>query len=77
MNYPIPRNSRNLASLRQQPVNDELLAQAIAGVIENARASGQSLDDLKAEVLADDSLLDPQQRRWLFEIVAQAWDKLA
>jgi hypothetical protein len=34
------------------------------------------LDELKAEVLADDNLLDFAQRLWLSDIVAQAWDNL-
>lgn len=76
MNYPIPTNPQDLVSLRQQPVSDEALARAIVGVIENARQKGQSLEELKAEVLADDALLDLAQRQWLSDIVAQAWDKL-
>lgn len=76
MNYPLSTTAQDLAKLRQKPVSDDILAAAIAGVIQNARAQGQSLDQLKAEVLADDALLDEEQRRWLSEIVAQAWEKL-
>ena len=74
MNYPIPTNPQEMIALRQQPVNEELVASAIAGVIQIARSRSQSLDELKAEVLADDNLLDFTQRLWLSDIVAQAWD---
>lgn len=73
MSYPIPANSQEIAELRQKPVNEELIATAIAGVVRIARSKGQSLEDLTAEVLADDSLLDWESRRWLSDIVAQAW----
>ncbi|KAM3111223.1 hypothetical protein [Phormidesmis sp. 146-33] len=76
MNYPIPANPQEIAALRQKPVNEELIASAIAGVVQVARDKGQSLEDLMAEVLADDKLLDRSQRRWLGEIVAQAWERL-
>ncbi len=76
MNYPIPTNPQEMIALRQQPLNEELVASAIAGVIQIARSRSQSLDELKAEVLADDNLLDLAQRRWLSEIVAEAWGNL-
>ncbi|MCW6048996.1 hypothetical protein K4039_02610 [Lyngbya sp. CCAP 1446/10] len=76
MNYPIPTNPQEMIALRQQPLNEELVASAIAGVIQIARSRSQSLDELKAELLTDDNLLDLAQRRWLSEIVAQAWDNL-
>jgi hypothetical protein len=76
MNYPIPANPQEIAALRQKPVNEELIASAIAGVVQVARDKGQSLEELMAEVLADDKLLDRSQRRWLGEIVAQAWERL-
>lgn len=76
MNYPIPANPQEIIALRQKPVNEELVAAAIVGVIQVARAQGKSLDDLKAEVLKDDSLLDPSQRRWLSDIVAHTWRRL-
>jgi hypothetical protein len=76
MNYPIPANPQEIVALRQKPVDEELVAAAIAGVIQIARSRGQSLDDLTAEVLAEDSLLDRDQRRWLSDIVAQAWETL-
>jgi hypothetical protein len=76
MNYPIPKNSQEMIALRQQPLNEELVATAIAGVVQIARSRSQSLDDLKAEVLADDNILDLSQRLWLSDIVTQAWENL-
>jgi hypothetical protein len=76
MNYPIPANPQEIVALKQKPVNEELIAAAIAGVVQIARSKGQTLEDLKAEVLADDSLLDRDARRWLSDIVAQAWRML-
>ncbi len=76
MNYPIPASPQEIVALRQKPVDEELVAAAIAGVILIARQEGQSLDDLTAQVLEEDSLLDQTQRRWLSDIVAQAWASL-
>ncbi|HEY9743073.1 MAG TPA: hypothetical protein V6C90_21505 [Coleofasciculaceae cyanobacterium] len=76
MNYPIPANPQEIVALRQKPVDEELVAAAIAGVIQVARSQGQSLDDLTAEVLEEDSLLDQAQRLWLSDIVTQAWKSL-
>ena len=77
MNYPIPASPQEIVALRQKPVNEELVAAAIAGVIKIVRAQGQSLEQLTAQVLADDSLLDVEQRRWLSELVAQAWESFS
>jgi hypothetical protein len=76
MNYPIPASSQEILALRQQPVDQELIAAAIAGVVCITRSQGRSLEDLTAEVLADDSLLDWQSRLWLSDIVAQAWQSI-
>ena len=76
MNYPIPANPQEIVALRQKPVDEELVAAAIAGVIQVARSQGQYLDDLTAEVLEEDSLLDQAQRLWLSDIVTQAWKSL-
>jgi hypothetical protein len=76
MKYPIPANSQEVVALRQNSVNEELIAAAIAGVINVARLNGQSLEDLRTEILADDALLDAQQRHWLSEVVSVAWEKL-
>jgi hypothetical protein len=77
MNYSIPGSPQEIAALRQQPVDEELVASAIAGVIRLARSQGQSLEDLTAEVLAEDTLLDKNARIWLSGIVAEAWDNFA
>ena len=76
MNYPIPANPQEIVAFRQKPVNEELIVAAIAEVVQLARAKGQSLEELLSEILADDSLLEQAQRRWLSEIVAQAWQGL-
>ncbi|MCL1475632.1 hypothetical protein [Argonema antarcticum] len=77
MNYPIPASPQEVADLRQKPVDEEIVAAAIAGVIEISRSQGKSLDQLTAEVLADDRLLDGAQRRWLSDVVTQTWKKLS
>lgn len=77
MNYPIPASPQEVVALRQKLVDEELIASAIVGVIQVARATGQSLDELMTEILADDALLDLQQRRWLSEVVEVAWQELA
>ncbi|MCC5643981.1 hypothetical protein [Nostoc sp. UHCC 0251] len=77
MNYPIPDSPQEIVALRQQPIDEELVASAIAGVIKIVRAQGQSLEELTAQLLADDSLLDQQQRRWLTQLVAQSWENFS
>lgn len=77
MNYPIPASPKEVAALRQNRVDEELVASAIAGVVKISRNQGKSLEQLAAEVLADDNLLDLQQRRWLKDVVTQAWESLA
>lgn len=76
MHYPIPASTQEIVALRQKPVDEELVATAIAGVIKIVRAQGQSLEYLTSELLADDSLLDGTQRRWLSDIVTQAWQTI-
>ncbi len=76
MQYPIPVNSEEIIALRNRPVDEEMVAVAIAGIVKLARSQGQSLDDLTAEVLQDDPILDPVQRGWLSRIVTQAWNTL-
>lgn len=73
MNYPIPASPQEIVALQENPVDEELIAAAIAGVIKVARSQGQSLEEITAQVLAEDSLLDQATRRWLSEVVAQAW----
>ncbi|MDZ8225416.1 hypothetical protein [Nostoc sp. ChiVER01] len=77
MNYPIPDSPQEIVALQQQPIDEELVASAIAGVIKIVRAQGQSLEELTAQLLADDPLLDQQQRRWLSQLVAQCWENFS
>jgi hypothetical protein len=74
MHYPIPTSHQEIVALRQKPVNEELVASAIAGVVKIVRSQGQSLEDITAQVLADDSLLDLDQRRWLCKVVTEVWE---
>lgn len=76
MHYPIPASHQEIIALRQKPVDEEMVAVAIAGVIKIVRAQGQSLEQLTAQVLAEDCVLDLEQRRWLSEVVAQAWESI-
>ncbi|XTZ19684.1 MAG: hypothetical protein ACQZ3M_07900 [cyanobacterium endosymbiont of Rhopalodia fuxianensis] len=73
MHYPIPASPEEIFALRSQPVDEEMIVIAIAGVIKLARSQGQSLT---AEVLQDDPMLDLVQRRWLSHLVEQAWQVL-
>lgn len=76
MNYPIPNSAEEVIALRHNPIDEELVAAAIAGVVKIARSQGQSLAQLTAEVLAEDGILDKVQRMWLSELIAQAWERL-
>jgi hypothetical protein len=76
MSYTIPLTPQELFALKDIRANEELVAVAIAGVIQISRSEGKSLDDLTAELLADDAVLDSYQRYWLSQIVSQAWDQL-
>lgn len=66
---------RGRAPKQQRP--DEmaaLLGEAMGAVIADARAKGRSLEEVLAEVLADDRLLEMHQRRWLGEAIMQIWN---
>lgn len=76
MNYPMPAHTSEVGELRQNLVDEERIAAAIVGVVAVARSNGQTLEDLIAEVLVDDALLDFQQRRRLSEIIVTAWKTL-
>ncbi|MGC9524491.1 MAG: hypothetical protein ACP5D7_03015 [Limnospira sp.] len=76
MNYPIPSTLQEMIELRQQPVSEELVAAAIAGVVKIARSQHQSLEEVKTEVLADDRVLNLEQRLWLSDLITQAWNGL-
>ncbi len=69
-----PRQPPRNCCSATKTVDEELVASAIAGVIKIVRSQGQSLEELTAQVLADDPMLDKQQRRWLCKVVAQAWE---
>ena len=74
MNYPIPDTPEGILALRKKSVTEEIIAIAIAGVVQMARQQGQSLEDLQAEILQDDFILDIVQRRWLKELIIKAWE---
>lgn len=76
MNHPIPASSQEIVKLCSHPIDGEVVAAAIAGVVHLAHSQGRSLEDLRAEVLTEDSLLNAEQRYWLSNIVAQAWQGL-
>ncbi|WP_019509220.1 hypothetical protein [Pleurocapsa sp. PCC 7319] len=73
MDYPIPANTEEILALRKNSVNEEIIATAIAGVVQIARQQGQSLDELTEGILQDDRVLDLDRRKWLSELIAQAW----
>ncbi|GAX36611.1 hypothetical protein [Nodularia sp. NIES-3585] len=77
MNYPIPDSPQEIFALRQQPIDEELVASAIAGVIKLVSSEGQSLEELTAQLLADDPMLNQQQRRWLSKLVSQSWEQFS
>ncbi len=76
MDYPIPASTEEILALGNSSVNEETIAAAIAGVIHIARQQGQSLEDVTANILKDDSLLDIDYRKRLSELIAQAWKML-
>ena len=76
MNYPIPANTEEILALRDRPIDEEIIATALAGVIQIARHQGQSLEEVKAQILNDDRVLDELQRQKLSNLVAQAWEKI-
>jgi hypothetical protein len=73
MDYPIPTSIEEILNLKKSSVNAETIVKAIAGVIQIARQQGQSLDELTADVLQDDRVLDLDGRKWLSELIAQIW----
>ena len=73
MHRAIPTSTEEIAALRFTSPDEEALAVAIFGTIRIARDQGRSLEDLTAEVLREDSLLDLVQRDWLSRMVTQAW----
>jgi len=76
MDYSIPETVQDTMELGRQPVSPEVVAAAIAGVVQMTRRQGRSLEDLLSEVLEEDQFLDAEQRHWLSGIVRQAWEVL-
>jgi hypothetical protein len=76
MNYPIPANTEEILALSRGSVNEEIIATAIAGVVNIARQEGKTLEDIIAGVLQDDRLLDLDRRKWLSDLVVHAWSIL-
>ncbi|MDB9495790.1 hypothetical protein PN441_11900 [Spirulina major CS-329] len=73
MNYPIPRSPEEIRAFQKQPIDEEMVAAAIAGVVEIYRAQGKSVDQIQSDILTDHQLLNPKQRQWLSEVLTQAW----
>ncbi|MGL4879826.1 MAG: hypothetical protein ACRC8K_02020 [Waterburya sp.] len=73
MDYPIPTSIEEVSKLKNTSVNAEVIVTAIAGVIQIARQRGQSLEELTADVLQDDCVLDLDRRKWLSELITQVW----
>lgn len=69
-------DSNSFNNSDQNKVSAEMVAAAIASLVEIARYQGKSLEDLITEVLAEDQILDQGQRHWLSKIVTQAWKSL-
>lgn len=57
-------------------VSDDHIASAIVSVIQSARSQGRSLEEVVAELQADDALLDQSSRQLLSDIVTQAWEQI-
>ena len=76
MDYLIPSNTEELLALKNNRLDEEIIARAIAGVIQIARRQGQSLEELTDSVLHDDRLLNLDRRKWLSETIVQAWEIL-
>jgi hypothetical protein len=76
MDYPIPSNKEEIVALSRGSVNEEIIARAIAGVVNVARQEGKTLEDIIAGVLQDDRLLDLDRRKWLSDLVVHAWSIL-
>jgi hypothetical protein len=76
MDYSIPNNTEEILALKNKSIDEEIIATAIAGVVQIARRQGQSLDDLTKDILQDDRVLDLDRRKWLSETIVQAWEIL-
>jgi hypothetical protein len=73
MTYPSVLPSAYSNGTSERVSTEEQLATAIMDTVGDARARGQSLEELIAQVLAEDPELDKFTRRWLSEIITEAW----
>ncbi|MEB3274424.1 MAG: hypothetical protein ACO4CG_13725 [Prochlorothrix sp.] len=76
MTHSIPSTLQEIMALRQSPTNTETVVRAMVGVVQMARAQGQSLEDLLAEVAMEDHWLSDQQRSRLCEMLKNVWHRL-
>jgi hypothetical protein len=76
MNDFIPANTEEMLALKNSAVNEEIIATAIVGVVQMARQQGQSIEQLTESILKDDRVLDPERRKWLSQMIVQAWSIL-
>lgn len=74
MDYSIPSNTEEILALKNNSINEEVIASAIAGVVQIARRQGQTLEELTESILQDDLVLDLERRKWLSEMIIQAWN---
>jgi hypothetical protein len=72
----IPANTEEMVSLKNGAINEEIVATAIASVVQMARQQQQSLEQLTESILRDDRVLDPERRKWLSQMIIQAWNIL-
>lgn len=76
MDYFIPDTTEEILALKNKSLDEEIIATAIAGVVQIARREGQSLEELTKDILQDDRVLDLDRRKWLSEMIIQAWEIL-
>ena len=76
MDYPIPASAEEILALQNNSIDEEVVAIAIAGVIQMSRRQGQSLEELTESILKDDRVLNLDRRQWLNEMIVQAWNIL-
>ncbi len=76
MDYFIPDSTEEILILKNKSIDEEIIAMAIAGVVQIARREGQSLEELTKDILQDDRVLDLDRRKWLSEMIIQAWEIL-
>jgi hypothetical protein len=71
-----PANPAEMLALKNGAINEEVVATAIAGVVQMARQQQQSLEQLTESILRDDRVLDLERRKWLSQMIIQAWNIL-